>query len=646
MKQIINISKTIKLCSVLVFAAFSALAVNAATFNVNTTDDSHDAAPGDGNCLDENGKCSLRAAIEEANAFANTDVINLQDRATYQLQHGTLILETDMEIRGKKDSYAIIRPAPSKSIRLLVTNAGTTVILSDLILRDGRRSDAFTRGVGIWNRGRMTAIRVGVKDNTGTRTSGAGIHNSGTLIFKDGDISGNVNTYESSPTSTASTGGGIYNSGILEIENSSIVNNSATYGGGIYSKSSLNGGNSFNSGNKSRVTLKNVTVTGNKAARGGAGIYTAHHTLEVNSSTIYNNTITGDSTAGKEDHFAGGGAFIFGFYPDWGLLPGDVQRGADLWSNQLSNSLNCITCHGPYLRESINQLGLRQLEPGRFTELDLAEKIHATMDGCKNQCALDLAALLKATEIWNIVLPGAPLFVRDIENIFNRSIITGNKINVTSIEGRNCKIGGLLQFNAFGTDNVWGDVEDYNFNCDRPIFAGIDTVMTESQYRSTSFTLETVGNNQINSRVAVPNGPFWINCSATNPPAHCEAGAKLPEINQLPCSDFNAWKRRNAYNAGARVKYQGNIYEAVARIQKKKNPPSANANWNLIGPCSNDQQGPPSDCDNVGAWKKNKKYNAGAKVKFKNNLYRAKKKIPKKKAKPDVNNDWELLGPC
>jgi CSLREA domain-containing protein len=39
-------------------------------FTVNTTTDLHDALPGDGLCADSNGLCSLRAAIEEANAEA------------------------------------------------------------------------------------------------------------------------------------------------------------------------------------------------------------------------------------------------------------------------------------------------------------------------------------------------------------------------------------------------------------------------------------------------------------------------------------------------------------------------------------------------------------------------------------------------
>src|SRR5438552_13948527 len=51
--------------------------VPGATFVVNTTADTHDATPGDGICADANGNCSLRAAIDEANANANIDTITL-----------------------------------------------------------------------------------------------------------------------------------------------------------------------------------------------------------------------------------------------------------------------------------------------------------------------------------------------------------------------------------------------------------------------------------------------------------------------------------------------------------------------------------------------------------------------------------------
>ena len=53
--------------------AFSVNA-NAATFVVNTTADTQDAAPGNGVCADGGGMCSLRAAITEANALAGADI--------------------------------------------------------------------------------------------------------------------------------------------------------------------------------------------------------------------------------------------------------------------------------------------------------------------------------------------------------------------------------------------------------------------------------------------------------------------------------------------------------------------------------------------------------------------------------------------
>src|SRR5437868_3165694 len=49
------------------------LAVSAATFTVNTTDDLSDTDPGDGVCVTSDGTCSLRAAIQESNALSGND---------------------------------------------------------------------------------------------------------------------------------------------------------------------------------------------------------------------------------------------------------------------------------------------------------------------------------------------------------------------------------------------------------------------------------------------------------------------------------------------------------------------------------------------------------------------------------------------
>ncbi|WP_051871201.1 CSLREA domain-containing protein [Chloroflexus sp. MS-G] len=60
--------------------------VMAATFTVNTTNDTADANPGDGVCADSAGRCSLRAAVMEANALGGgPHTIVLQAGQTYTL---------------------------------------------------------------------------------------------------------------------------------------------------------------------------------------------------------------------------------------------------------------------------------------------------------------------------------------------------------------------------------------------------------------------------------------------------------------------------------------------------------------------------------------------------------------------------------
>ncbi|MCH7999201.1 MAG: CSLREA domain-containing protein, partial [Chloroflexi bacterium] len=48
----------------------------AATFTVDSTGDAVDANPGDGACATAGAVCTLRAAIQEANALVGTDIIN------------------------------------------------------------------------------------------------------------------------------------------------------------------------------------------------------------------------------------------------------------------------------------------------------------------------------------------------------------------------------------------------------------------------------------------------------------------------------------------------------------------------------------------------------------------------------------------
>lgn len=69
--------------------------VFAATFTVNNTNDFDDETPGDGACRSRLGdarvnRCSLRAAIQEANALPGDDTIVLEGGKTYDLSEETV----------------------------------------------------------------------------------------------------------------------------------------------------------------------------------------------------------------------------------------------------------------------------------------------------------------------------------------------------------------------------------------------------------------------------------------------------------------------------------------------------------------------------------------------------------------------------
>jgi CSLREA domain-containing protein len=57
----------------------------ATTFTVNSLADTGDAVPGNGLCADAGGLCTLRAALQEANALAGDEIINFSVTGTINL---------------------------------------------------------------------------------------------------------------------------------------------------------------------------------------------------------------------------------------------------------------------------------------------------------------------------------------------------------------------------------------------------------------------------------------------------------------------------------------------------------------------------------------------------------------------------------
>ena len=276
--------------AVLMLSIVSVPVTYAKRFVVDTTVDDVDANPGDGICATGSGDCSLRAAIEEANAWSDSDRIEIP-AGNYILDYDTNGLEItdDLVIRGEGADQTIID-----------FNQGW-------------------RGFRIIGDFKVAINKVTV---TGTRDRG-GIDNSyGRLTISGCEIRDNRNDDESGD------GGGISNyNGHLIIKNSRISNNESYVGGGIFSGSEPD--------NIAKLTISDSIISGNTAGGGGGGIAMRGGTLNVYRSEIIDNYVSRESTGGGISN--GGNATIIdstiarntaGGY--WGPFGGGVSNAGGM----------------------------------------------------------------------------------------------------------------------------------------------------------------------------------------------------------------------------------------------------------------------------------------------------------------------------
>jgi len=251
----------------LVALAIHTSEAQAVDFTVADTSDAGDFFLGNGVCeslttigtppVAVPGLCTLRAAVQEANASPGTDTILIPS--------GTYTLTGDIEI---SDSVVIMVAGTNITIdgagvdRIFrVTNG--TVHITGVTLMNG----ATTTGGAIRNEADLTLTNVTIINGTASR--GGAISNSvmGTLTINDSTIEGNVATVE---------GGAIQNAGgEVSITNSTLSNNSAPAGGALFSENNdIQISNSTISGNEGgavdvedgTVALLNVTVAENNGA--------------------------------------------------------------------------------------------------------------------------------------------------------------------------------------------------------------------------------------------------------------------------------------------------------------------------------------------------------------------------------------------
>ncbi len=294
-------------------AASVTVTIQALDFPIEVTTllDEADVNPGDGICQTASSQCSLRAAIQTANARGGADVIEL-GAGLYML---TLVNPDD---EGPHDDNAATFGDLDITSELTILGAGADVVaidggkkwrvfdvhdrghltLKNLTISGGDalsegQSGSAGGGIRIEGQGLHSASaileRVNVVDNKAalgggihveagrsltvslsnikrneTLSQGGGINNnSGNVVIRDSHISDNKMFGGINPM-----GGGIYNVSTpagplfaqLDIEGSTISGNEAMYGGGLYHVVGV-------------LKVRNSTISDNEAWTWGGGVY-------------------------------------------------------------------------------------------------------------------------------------------------------------------------------------------------------------------------------------------------------------------------------------------------------------------------------------------------------------------------------------
>lgn len=325
-----------------VFCAATTLSVTAAAadFTVDSSVDSLDVAPGDGDCADPLGRCSLRAAVMETNALAGADVITLPS-GSYVLtiasdgtpddgEDGDLDVIGDLTINGEGSDrtllnvngaitldrgFHIMAPAASFTMTGLeirngnaslapagIKDAGGILIAGNIpsTLTDVSVNHCTADNVGgVGGMGPLTLVDSFVEDNTtGGSVGGVGVLGTSPLILTNTVVDGNT---------AGSTAGGLLASDELTVTGGSVSRNQGALGGAIFNPSSkpvsLTGvaieDNEASTGGGLAVmgptTLEDCRIDGNRAVADGGGIASGPAaTLTLTGGSVSDNTAGGN----------------------------------------------------------------------------------------------------------------------------------------------------------------------------------------------------------------------------------------------------------------------------------------------------------------------------------------------------------------
>jgi uncharacterized repeat protein (TIGR01451 family) len=336
----------------LTIALFAVSAAQATTFNVDSTADVGDSDTTDTVCNDGSGGCTLRAAIDQANAQSSDDVIQLEAKR-YKQELKTSFEDENADgdfdvadngtltINGKTSDPRDTVISANGLDRVIQVLGGANLTLQNLTVTDGWTSEL--NGAGIEMGGdvffTVTAPRHLIEEPlTALALNNANVVNN---VTTDGGDGGGIeatcetsitlngahvdrNTATDSDGNAFADGGGIATCGSLDAIDSTIDGNNskAGLGGGIatngptvLTRTSVSGNRIFRDEDTDRgefggggiftnndLTIVDGTIDDNRAEGDGGGIHSEGGTLDLTRTSVSNNSLGFD--------WEGGGLYV------------------------------------------------------------------------------------------------------------------------------------------------------------------------------------------------------------------------------------------------------------------------------------------------------------------------------------------------
>lgn len=348
----------------------------AGPYIVTNLGNASDLLPGNGLCSTSAGVCTLRAAIEEANASPGADVIDFDPSLVFP---NTIVLTTALTI-----------------VDGLTINGPTTGVLT-LDARNLARHFQISSPSSPVNISNLDLINGQSADNGGSiffqpASGGTGCCRSFTSTL-------NLKTVHIRNSSAKTNGGAVYMYGLFDTTNFIRVSLNLTDVTFSQNKADISGGGVFIAGEPATVNIFNSTLAGNSAIQNGGAIFNSGGTVFIANSTLSNNGVNGrggaifnsadaaftstvniHSTTITGNRARNGGGGIHQQRDSFSQNATSQIANTILAGNTLSGTATLDDCRNAGVTGS--GTGAPTIPPGRFTSVGYNLTVTGTNSGC------------------------------------------------------------------------------------------------------------------------------------------------------------------------------------------------------------------------------------------------------------------------